>query len=116
MTVVDHAMFARGRDYFAQHRYGLAAFGENGGDLLDGVRLDDRDHADAAVEGAQQFEFGDAALLRQPFEHRQYRQPREVDADAEMFWQPTRNVVRKTAAGDMGKPLDGAGLADRTQA
>ena len=63
MTVVDDAMFALGRDHLAEQRHALAGFGENGGDLLDGVGLDDGDHADAAIEGAQQFEFGDAALL-----------------------------------------------------
>src|SRR4030088_3283796 len=58
VTVIDHAVFARGRDHLAQQRNALAAFGEYLGDLLDGTGLDDGDHADAAVEGAQQFEFG----------------------------------------------------------
>src|SRR6186713_1591614 len=48
MTVIDHAVFAFSRDHFAEQRDGLAALGEDFGDLVDGVRLDDRDHADAA--------------------------------------------------------------------
>src|SRR5580693_792372 len=79
MTVIDHAMLAGSRDHLAQQHHALAAIGEHLGDLLNGIWLDDGDHADAAVEGAQQFEFGDAPLLRQPFEHRQHRQPRQVD-------------------------------------
>ena len=116
MTVIDHAMFALGRDYLAEQCHALAAFGKNGGDFLDGVRLDDGDHADAAVEGAQQFEFGNAALLRQPLEHRQHRKPRKVDADAEMLWQYPRNIIGETAAGDVGETLDRAGVTDRAQA
>src|SRR5260221_1044251 len=85
MAVIDHAMLALmvilRRNYFAEQRHALAACGENLGDLVDRVGFHDRDHADAAVEGAQQFQFGDAALFRQPFEHRQHRQPREIDAD-----------------------------------
>src|SRR5882757_8435393 len=120
MTVIDHAMLALmvslRRDHLAEQRHALAARGENLGDLIDGVRLDDGDHADAAVEGAQQFELGNAALLGQPFEHRQHRQPRQIDADAEMFWQHARNVVGEAAAGDVGEALDRSGLADRAQA
>src|SRR6266481_3169687 len=81
VTIIDHAMFARGLDYFTQQRDAFAAVLENAGDLFDRVRLHDRNHADAAIEGAQQFEFGDAAPLREPFEHRQHRKAREVDPD-----------------------------------
>src|SRR6267154_2521445 len=116
MTVIDHAVLALSRDHFAEQDYALAAFGKNLRHLFDRFGFHDRDHADAAVEGAQQFEVGDAPLFRQPFEHRQYRQPCQVDADAEMLWQHARDVVGKTAAGDMGEALDGAGLADRAQA
>ncbi len=56
------------------------------------------------------------ALLRQPFEDRQHRQARQIDSDAEMLGQHARNVVGETAAGDVGKPLDRAGLPDRAQA
>src|SRR3984885_9115134 len=66
MTVIDHAMLALGGDHLAQQRDALAALGGNVRHRLDGVCLHDRDHADAAVEGAQQFEFGAAPLLRQP--------------------------------------------------
>ena len=38
MTVIDHAMFARGRDHLAQQRDAFAAFGEDLGDLFDRVR------------------------------------------------------------------------------
>src|SRR3984957_4656178 len=116
MTVIDHAVFAGGRDHLAQQRDTLAAFGEHVADRFDRVGLHDGDHADAAVEGAQQFEFGDAALLRQPFEHRQHRQPRQVDADAEMLRQHARDIVGEAAAGDVGKPLYRAALADRALA
>src|SRR6476659_1622369 len=78
MTVIDYAMLALGLDHLTQQGNALAAFGENPRDLFGRVRFHDRDHADAAVEGAQQFEFGDAALLGQPFEHRQHRQPRQI--------------------------------------
>src|SRR5437879_1852828 len=77
VAVIDHAVLAPmivlGRNHLAEQRDGLAAFRENPGDLIDRLRLDDGDHADAAVEGAQQFEFGDTALRRQPFEDGQYR-------------------------------------------
>src|ERR1700730_16225278 len=116
MTIIDHAMFAPGCYHFAQERHALAAPRENVGDLFNRIRLDDGDHADATVEGAQQFEFGDAALLGQPFEHRQHRQARKIDSDPEMLWQHARNVVGETAAGDVGKPLDRAGLTNRAQA
>jgi phosphoribosylformylglycinamidine cyclo-ligase len=56
------------------------------------------------------------ALLGQPLEHRQHRQTREIDADAEMLWQHARDIVGETAAGDMGEPLDRAGLANHAQA
>jgi len=116
MTVINHAMFAGRRDHFAQQCDALAAPREDVGDLFDGIRLHDRDHADAAVEGAQQFEFGDAPLLRQPLENRQHRQTRKVYPNAEMFWQHARNIIGETAAGDVGKTLDRTGLADRAQA
>src|SRR5882762_7166524 len=90
MAVIDHAVFACGRDHLAQQRHALTAIRENPGDFFDRIGLHDGDHADAAVEGAQQFELGDAALLRQPFEHGQYRQPRQIDADAEMLGQHAR--------------------------
>src|SRR5713226_7412065 len=83
MTVIDHAMFTFRGDHLTQQRHALAALGENSGDLFDCLGLDDGDHADAAVEGAQQFEFGDTALLRQPLENRQHRQARQIDPDAE---------------------------------
>ena len=86
MTVIDHAMLAGGRDHLAEQRDGLAATAKTSITFVHRVSLNDRNHADAAIEGAQHFEFGDAALLRQPPEHRQHRQPREIDADPEMSW------------------------------
>src|SRR5882672_6331189 len=106
----------RDRDDRYKPRDVLAALREDVGDLFDGIRLHDRDHADAAVEGAQQFEFGDAPLLCQPLENRQHRHTRKVDPDAEMLGQHARNIIGETAAGDMGKTLDRIGLADRAQA
>src|SRR6476619_2718249 len=116
MTVEDHARFARGRDHLAQKHDALAALAKYLGNPRDIVRLHDGDHADAAVEGAQQFEFADAPLLRQPFEHRQHGNTCKVDPDPEMFWERTRNIVGEAATGDVGKSLDRAGLGDRTQA
>src|SRR6266481_1802527 len=116
MTVVDHARFARSRDHLAQKHDAFAALGKYLGDPLDCIRLHDGDHADAAVEGAQQFEFGDAPLLCQPFEDREHGNTRKVDPDPEMIWQYARNIVGEAAAGDVGKTLDRAGLLDRTEA
>src|SRR4051794_12997557 len=116
MAVIDHTVLAgRGNDLTQQH-CGFAGLGEDIHDPVDGVGFDNGDHADAAVERAQQFEFGDAALLGEPFKHRQYRQARKVDADSEMFRQHARDVVRKTATGDVRQSLDRAGFADRAQA
>src|SRR3954470_16014303 len=56
MAVIDHPMLTLSRDHFAKQRNGFAAFGEDLGDLIDRLRLDDRDHADPAIEGTQQFE------------------------------------------------------------
>src|SRR5437773_3694574 len=103
MTVVDHARFACGRDHLAQKHDAFSALGKYLGDLLDCIRLHDGDQADAAVEGAQQFEFGDAPLLCQPFEDRQHGNTRKVDPDGEMLWQHARNIVGEAAAGDVGK-------------
>src|SRR5258705_615143 len=80
VTVIDDAMFARGRNHFAEQPDTLAACGEDFGSLLDAVAPYYRNHAYAALEGAQQFELFDAALLRQPLEYRQHRQPRQLDA------------------------------------
>src|SRR4051812_2796427 len=111
MAVIDHAVLAGRRDDFAEQNHAFAGLGENLHDLLHRVGFDDGDHADAAVERAQQFKFGDAALLGEPLEHRKHRQPREIDADPEMLWQHARDVIGKTAAGDMRQPLDRAGLS-----
>src|SRR6187399_1648348 len=45
MTVIDHAMFALGRDHLAEQRHAFAGFGEDGGDLFDRIGPDDGDHA-----------------------------------------------------------------------
>ena len=78
--------------------------------------VDHGDHADAAVERAQHFRLGDAAGLRQPVEHRQHRDAREVDARAEALRQHARDVVGEAAAGDVRQRLDAPGLADRGEA
>src|SRR4051794_16360918 len=115
MAVIDHAVLAGGGNDFAQQHGAFAGLGEDIHDPVDGVGFDDGDHADAAVEGAQQFEFGDAALLGQPLEHRQHRQSCEIDSGAEVFWQHAWDVIGKTAAGDVRQPLDRSGVADRAQ-
>src|SRR5260370_8081157 len=97
MAVVNHAVLAVGRDHLAQQGHALAALGENLGDLFDRIRPDDRDHADAAVEGAQQFDFGDTALLRQPLEHRQHRQALNADADPELLSPHAPHTAADTA-------------------
>ncbi|MGY3421809.1 hypothetical protein ACVWZW_002284 [Bradyrhizobium sp. F1.13.4] len=116
MAVIDDAMLALGRDHGTELGHGLTGIGEDLHDLVDLVRFDDRDHADPAIEGPQHFEFGDAGLRGQPFEHRQHWQTRQIDTHTEMLRQHARNVVGEAAAGDMGKPLHRAGLADRAQA
>src|ERR1700722_7952587 len=63
MTVIDHAMLGLGLDHLAQQHDVLSGFRQNVGDLCNGVRSHDRDHANAAVEGAQQLKFSDAPLL-----------------------------------------------------
>ena len=78
---------------------------------------DHRDHADAAIEGAQHFR------------HRRCRRSAashlntgstgtlpEVDPRAGVLRQHARNVVGKSAAGDVRQRLDRAGLADRGEA
>src|SRR6266702_1979984 len=58
MAVIDPAMRALmvtlRRNHFAEQRHALAACDENLGNLVDRIGFHDRDHADAAVEGAQQ--------------------------------------------------------------
>jgi hypothetical protein len=104
VTVIDHAMLARGRDHFAEQRDGLAASVKNVGDLLDRIGFT------MAIMPMPQLKVRSIRVrrcrpARQPFEHRQHRQPREIDADAEMLWQHARNVVGEAAAGDVGQPL-----------
>src|SRR6476661_1896593 len=112
MAVIDDAMFAGRRDHFAQNSDALAALGENVGNLFNCLGLHDGDHADSAVEGAQQFEFGDAPLLRQPFEDRQHRKARQIDPDTQMLRQDAGNVIGETAAGNMRGTLHRTGLVN----
>src|ERR1700722_2628065 len=116
VTIINHAVLGLGRDHFAEQRNALAALGENVSHLIDRVGFHDGDHADATVEGTQQFEFGYTPLLRQPFEHRQNRKSREINADAEMLGQHTWNIIRETTAGDVRQTLDRTGFANRAQA
>ncbi len=116
MTMIDHTVIARRRDHLAEQHHALAASGEDVTDRFDRVRLDNSDHADTAIEGAQQLQFVDAALLRQPLENWQHWQPGKVDADSEMPRQDARDIVRQTAPGDVSQRFDGAGLADGAQA
>src|SRR5262249_39416275 len=64
LAVIDDAMLALGRDYSTELRHRLTGIGEDLHHLVDGIRIDDRDHANAAVESAQHFELGHAALRR----------------------------------------------------
>src|ERR1700690_2719358 len=45
VTVIDHAMLPLGLDHLAQQRDVLSGFRQNVGDLCNGVRSHDRDHA-----------------------------------------------------------------------
>ena len=83
------------------------AFAQGALDFVRLCGLRDDDHADAAVERAQHFRFGDAAFLRQPGEDRQdtsmaSRSRRSRSA----VGQHARNVVREAAAGDVRQRLD----------
>src|SRR4051794_14356611 len=78
-AVVDHALVACSGNDLAEPGDVFAIGGEHLDHGIDGLGLDDRNHADPAIEGAQQLALGNAALLCQPFEHRQDRQPRKVD-------------------------------------
>src|ERR1700733_15657751 len=68
MAVIDHAVRAFGGNDLAQQNSAFASLGEDIHHPIERVGFDDGDHADAAVESTQQFEFCNAALLRQPFE------------------------------------------------
>ena len=59
---------------------------------------------------------GDAAGLRQPRNTGSTGTCAEIDAGAERLRQHARDVVGKSAAGDVGERLDRAGLADRGEA
>src|SRR5947199_1219258 len=95
MAVIEHAMLARGGNDLAQQHGAFARLGEDIHDPIDGTLFDDGNHADAAVEGAQQFKLRNPALPGEPFEHRQHRYPRKIDAGAKMLWQHAGNVVGK---------------------
>src|SRR4051794_14608385 len=53
MAVIDHTVLAGGGNDFAEQYSALAGLGEDIHHLIYGIGLDDGDHADAAVEGAQ---------------------------------------------------------------
>ena len=71
MVIVNDAVFVTGDDHLTEQRNAFAGLRQHIHDLLNRITPHDGDHADAAIEGPQQFGFGDAALLRQPFEHRE---------------------------------------------
>jgi hypothetical protein len=76
---------------------------------------DDNDHSNPAIEGSQHFIFGDPSFARQPLEYGQHRHARKINARAESFRQNARNVVGKSAAGDMRQPLHRLGFVDRCE-
>ena len=54
--------------------------------------------------------------LRQPLEHREHRYFGKIDAGAETVREHARNIVGKTAAGDMAERFYRLGRADRSEA
>ena len=104
--ILSHPRFALAFDDFAddpglvllrvdefQHRFRL-------------VRRDDAHHADAHVEDLIQFLIRHAALGFDDFENRQHVPRTFLDDHVERLGQHARDVVHKTAAGDVREGLD----------
>ena len=66
----------------------------------------DQGHADAAIEHAVHFGFGDAAMLLQPFEQRRHGPGGLLQHGAHALGQRARDVLDQAAAGDMRQALD----------
>ena len=116
MAVVNDTSFIAGDDHITEQRNAFTGLRQHVHDLLNRITAHDRDHPDTAIEGSKHSRSANAALMRQPFEHRKYRQPGEIDPHTESFGQYARNVVGEAASGDVGKPFHRAGFADRAQA
>ncbi len=85
MAVVNDTSFIAGDDHVTEQRNALTGLRQHVRDLLNRITAHDRDHSDTAIEGSKHFAFGYAALMRQPFEHRKYRQPGEIDPHTEIL-------------------------------
>ena len=84
----------------------LALALEHRGDRVGLARLDHRDHADAAVEGAQHLGLGDAAGLRPATGTPAAPGCARDRCARRVLRQHARDVVGKAAAGDVGQRLD----------
>src|SRR4051794_19107418 len=69
-------------------------------------RIDDYDHADAAIEGARHFLRRNPAALLQQLEDRGLLPPAYVDHRMATLGQNPRNILEKTSAGDVRQALD----------
>src|SRR5690606_29435350 len=86
--------------------HGLARLLKRGGDGFRIVFRDDDGHADAAVEGADQFLPLDGAEVAQPAEQRRQIPVGGVDHGAGALGQHAGHVLGDAAAGDVGERLD----------
>ena len=71
-------------------------------------RRNDHRHADAAVEGPRHFFRGDPAALLQQREDRRQLPALRIDHGMAAIGQNPRNILEKSAAGDMRQALDPA--------
>ena len=72
------------------------------------VGCDDHGHADAAVEGARHFVRRDVAAFLEQGEQRRQRPAAGIDDGVATVRQNPRNILEKSAAGDMRKAVDPA--------
>jgi hypothetical protein len=90
----------------------IATRGERCRERLGAIGLDDEHHADAAVERAEHLVLRDRPEFSEPAEDRRHGDAREVDPRRKTPRDDARDVVGEPAAGDVGKGLDAAGVAE----
>ena len=88
---------------------------QRGADRLGPAGLHHQDHADAAIEGAQQLHGAQAAGSGQPGEHRRQRPGCEIEVEHLAVGEHARRVLDQPAAGDVRQGLHAAG-GDRGEA